>query len=456
MKKRRVRSAHQPVVVSKGTEANKRGPSRCNDQRIARAGSWLVVSALVAASFAVDPAADAAFDAPKWLLVNLSAIVATALLIWRAAFGDAVSPPWSVAQRLSLAGVIGAIILATASAITSAHGALAIRALLGGLATATLLLVGASPMVERDRRGLLVKAAVAVSGATLALSLAQYAGLQLPIAVERVGGRYPTGALLGNEGYVALLAALTAAVCVASLLSLPVHRLRTAGLVALIILSLLVIGLNRQLTSGIALLLAVAVVVALRFGRRWLAGLIVAALVGGSITAMVPLLRQVTWAAVPGADISTYQVLTTFRLGGWVAAEEMVRDAPLLGRGPGSFGAESTTRRLDAELRYGTRFLQPTGATFVRAHQDWLQLAAECGVPAALLALAAYLTVLAGLYHAYAKRGSAEALVLVAVLITAGVSSLTWFPMQIPVTAAIVLLAAGRAWQLCSVSGGTG
>jgi hypothetical protein len=129
---------------------------------------------------------------------------------------------------------------------------------------------------------LLLTVAIVVAGATLVLSLGQSAGLQLPFEAERIGGRFPTGALLGNEGYVALLAALVAAAAVAVLVdaSLPVRQI--AGLIALIILSLLVIILNRQVTGGIALLVAVSLVLAIRFRQRWLTVLVAVSLLLGA------------------------------------------------------------------------------------------------------------------------------------------------------------------------------
>jgi len=408
---------------------------------------------MLASAFAIDPAADAAFDAPKWLLINLAALAATALLCWRLAFGSAGSRPWSLLQRVVVAALASACVLAVAAAVGSEHGTMSVRALASGLATATLLFAGASQIAGQGNRRLLLTVAIVVAGATLVLSLGQSAGLQLPFEAERIGGRFPTGALLGNEGYVALLAALVAAAAVAVLVdaSLPVRQI--AGLIALIILSLLVIILNRQVTGGIALLVAVSLVLAIRFRQRWLTVLVAVSLLLGSASAMIPAVRGATWAAAPGVDATTYQRLTTFRLGGWVAAEEMIRHAPWLGHGPGSYAAESTARRLDAEIRYGMRFLQPTGATFVHAHQDWLQLAAECGLPAAVLMLVAYLALLAGLYRTYAHRRTVEPLLLIAVLVVVGVASLTWFPMQIPITAVVALLAAGRAWRLCSGDG---
>jgi hypothetical protein len=40
-----------------------------------------MVAAMLASAFAIDPAADAAFDAPKWLLINLAALAATAAVL---------------------------------------------------------------------------------------------------------------------------------------------------------------------------------------------------------------------------------------------------------------------------------------------------------------------------------------------------------------------------------------
>ncbi|MFY9550780.1 MAG: hypothetical protein WAU32_06475, partial [Thermoanaerobaculia bacterium] len=46
------------------------------------------------------------------------------------------------------------------------------------------------------------------------------------------------------------------------------------------------------------------------------------------------------------------------------------------------------------------------------------------------------------------RRRSPEAIVLAALLATGAAAALTWFPFQRPITAAPLLLAAGRSWRI--------
>ena len=90
-----------------------------------------------------------------------------------------------------------------------------------------------------------------------------------------------------------------------------------------------------------------------------------------------------------------------FAGGPWAAALEMTRERPLLGFGPGTFGAEYVPHRLAAEIRAKRRFVSPLiTSSYAEAHSDYLQVASDAGVPAALLAvgsLGCLLAAIAGL-----------------------------------------------------------
>nr|WP_281378018.1 O-antigen ligase family protein [Chiayiivirga flava] len=207
------------------------------------------------------------------------------------------------------------------------------------------------------------------------------------------------------------------------------------------------IAVNRQATSAMALGAALLVLGALRLRARRLAGAAALAVLLGATMAAVPALRAPTFGAV--ADVATYQRLTTDRLGAWAAALEMARMHPLTGVGPGRFAAQAQTHRFAAEIRLGTRLPPPSTATgFAHAHQDYLQLAAEAGWPALALALLAFAAVWAPLLRLAQSPGAVEPLLLLAVLSAGAVAALAWFPLQIPCTAVLLLLACGRAWRL--------
>jgi hypothetical protein len=126
----------------------------------------------------------------------------------------------------------------------------------------------------------------------------------------------------------------------------------------------------------------------------------------------------------------------------------------LLGFGLGTFGAEFAAQRLAAEQRHQRRFVLPREtSTFGEAHDDYLQLAAEIGLPGAAAALAAGALLLAALVRritsASDEDGARDELVLItALLVTGAVAALTWFPAQLAVTAPALLLALGRGWRI--------
>jgi O-antigen ligase len=161
----------------------------------------------------------------------------------------------------------------------------------------------------------------------------------------------------------------------------------------------------------------------------------------------LPALRAVTWEPLLGARVAQIQQATTFRLGAWAAAESMWRERPALGHGAGTYATLSLPHRLQAELRLRERLVPPPTSThFVQAHQDYLQFAAEAGIPALLALLVAFGALLSGLL---ARSGQApEARVLAGVLVAGAVAALAWFPLQVPLTAIALLLTAGRAWRL--------
>jgi O-antigen ligase len=215
------------------------------------------------------------------------------------------------------------------------------------------------------------------------------------------------------------------------------------GFVLLAGLGLLIIALNQQKTSAVGLAAALLVIVAVRWRLRWLLAAMAVLLAMGVISVLTPPLRAATWATLP---LSSYQQITTYRLGAWIAAADMAGERPLTGYGPGTFAAEAQAHRLAAELDLHERLVPPTAASFVYAHQDYLQLAAEAGIPALLLFLGA----IAALFAQLALRASAtlEQQVVLAISATGMVVALGWFPMHIPFTACVLLLGAGRAWRL--------
>jgi len=404
---------------------------------------WTVAVALCAAAWIVDPFADDAFDAPKRLCVLAGALLASVALLWH-------SPPlnwraWPASAKWILAAALAGMLCVLLAACASPHPELAWPSLRRFMVMALFAALGASHLLD-DVAGARMFAVFIIACAVNALlSLAQSSGLEL-LPVAQVGGRFNTGALLGNEGYVALTCAMLAASSIACAMNTNSRRARV-GFVLLAGLGLAVIVLNQQKTAAVGFAAALLAVAAVRWRMRWLLAGMAGLLALGSMTALVPPLRAATWDALP---LSSYQQLTTYRIGPWIAALDMASERPLIGYGPGTFAAEMQTHQFAAEIRLHERLGQPTGASFVHAHQDYLQLAAEAGIPALLLFLAAILALFTRL--ALRIPSTLEQQVLVAILGTGLVVALGWFPMHIPFTACVLLLCAGRAWRLIATS----
>ncbi len=400
--------------------------------------------ALLGSAFVLDPAADAAFDAPKRLIAMIAAVAGGIGLVWHGSKPQIGA--WSSGAKLiavaALLAWVGMLIATALSNAPNAWSTLRTIAVFGLFA-----LLGAAPALGGERRVKVLRFAALAVGVNAFISLLQFWGVKFPIPVAMVGGRFPTGALLGNEGYVAIACAIAAAAVLPIVLQPGFTRKRLPAL-GLLLLCVAVIVVNRQLTSAIALIVAAIVVIAVRLRMQpviWLgAGLLLCVLA----STLVPTLREASWGRLP-LDAEAYQERSTYRMGAWAAALEMVRARPLTGHGPGSYALRSQEYRQIAEFRYRVRLTPPnTAAAFVVSHQDYLQLAAEAGIPVLLLTLTSLTGLIVGLMRLTREGDHLEANLLLGMISAGAIAALAWFPMQIPFTAVLLLLACGRAWRL--------
>jgi putative inorganic carbon (HCO3(-)) transporter len=414
-----------------------------------------IAFALFAGCVALDPRAEAAFDAPKRLLVlaGVAAAAAARFGLWPAA-GSSSRPDRvaRIARILLLVALCGACVSALASPRRSAS----LDALRTVLLLALALPLGASRGLLEGHRRWIAAAFLAGCGANAALTLLQAADVLQPFQPEYMGGRRNLGALVGNEGQLALLLALGVLVAAAALAEATTTAAR-AGLALVLGLCLGALTLDASLTATTALAMGGALLLMLRLRRRALVPAAAGMLAMLIAVAAIPPLRARVSGAWSDARAGEWDRLLSYRLGPWAAALEMVRERPLVGWGPGSFGAEFVAHRLEAEIRYRQRFLPPFLATaYAQSHSEPLQAAAEVGAPAALLAsLAAGLVLVRTARAAWRDPGprGREAALLAALLSAGVVASLTWFPLQQFASALPLLLAAGRAWSLGSSTG---
>ena len=405
---------------------------------------------LAGTALAVDTAASAAFDAPKRLIALVgTAIAAAVAFAWRDSGGGparawrAASPLRPAALLLSGAALAGALV----SALVSPRRAVSLDAMRSIALLSLLIPLGASRSVARGRSGL--AAAFLVSCAiNAAVSILQGLDRFHPFALETVGTRQDTGAYAGNVGYLAIALALAGVLALGVLVTARglAPRVLAGGSLCLFTGALLI---NQNLTALSALLLGAALLLILRFRRK--AALPLAAALAAAVLAVAVYapLRHRALTSVNAARAGNWDALVSFRGGPWAAALEMVRERPLSGFGPGTFGAEYVPHRLSAEIRARRRFISPLlTSSYAEAHSDYLQAASDAGIPVAILASGAAACLLLAAARAAWGRRDPEAAVLLAVLVAGAWAALAWFPLQRPVTAVPLLLAAGRAWRI--------
>jgi O-antigen ligase len=415
----------------------------------------VLAAVLLCAGLLVDVRADSSFDSPKRLFmlagVVLAAIAAFGLSRWRNPLGDQkVFDRGTRLRRAVFLLLCAALAGALLSAIASPRRALSLDALRVVLLTCLLLPIGASRVLER-KKPLLVATFLGVTAVNASVSILQARGLYQPFELVTQGSRESTGAFVGNVGYLALTLALGSVAALGLFLThrRPLVRVLAAAATLLFLGALLA---NRNLTSLSALTFGSALLLFGLYGRRALApvfGFLL--LLTAAICAYRPT-RERAAQAVTDLRTRQWDVLTSYRLGPWAAAVAMASERPLVGFGPGTFEAEFVPHRLKAEIRLRQRLTNPLPtSSYAEAHCDYLQPFAETGLPAGLTALACAAVLLAGLARTARDTAAAhrtEAVLLLAFLGSGAAAALTWFPLQRPITAVPLLLAAGRAWRI--------
>lgn len=404
------------------------------------------------AALVVDRGAESSFDAPKRFIAVVATAAAAALVL---AFGD-------VARARATWRRMPAVARASAAAFAAGVAGIGLAAVLSprsgaALATArgTIVLAMAAPLAALLFDGPAMRRAMGwfsiVAAANAFVSVLQRAGIWEPFVIERVSGRTEAVGLFGNEGLLALAAALGATA--AAGLWIEERRARHATAFVLCVGGVVAAA---SLTPGLALGAGLVMLAAFHLpARRLAAGGALLAVAGLLAFSIVPQLRQRALEAQRLVAEGDYDALTSYRFGAWAAAGEMIALRPLTGYGPGTFAAEFVVHRIEAEQRWGRRLVNPVfaGGSYEEAHSDYLQVAAESGVPAALLLMAAgglAVVVLLRRARSAGGRDRHEATVMLALVAVVAVAALAWFPMQRPSTALLALMVLGRAWGVAA------
>jgi O-antigen ligase len=423
------RAAKRPAPIS---------PSHSDAARIAV--PLLIAAAILASWFAVDPRSIDSFEAPKIVLVA-TALAAAAVAAWGGHIrreGFALSRP-TLPAALLLAGLAGAAI----SALSPGRGQ-AREALLGAAPLLLAIPLGAGLAYARRRRAMAV--VFAGSGAlTGLLVMLAAAKVYSPVDVRGYSNRAGLGALVGNAGYAGIALAL-AAVALAPFAAgkgrgraaaLAAGALTLAGVFATLSLSAIVVA-----AAGIA---SFAYLAGGRRSRAALAGILALALAASA--AYAPVRRRGT-SFLRAARHGEWNAAFTARAAPWLAATEMIRAHPWVGVGVDRFRSEYVPARLAAEARIRRRLVlsgMPTNS-FAQAHNDYLDLVAAVGIPAAACLITAYALLLGAAWRR--ARGHPELAGSAATLVAGAVAAFTWFPFQIVPAALWLLLQAGNAHRL--------
>ena len=231
----------------------------------------------------------------------------------------------------------------------------------------------------------------------------------------------------------------------------------TAGV--MIGFNLLGLAFARGLTASLGL--AVCLLIWLMFHHWWILregkGLtrellifwlvLVFAVVGGLGVAYKSGVVQRVGRVVKATEKGSWTYATAGRTPVYWLTWKMIQQEPLLGRGLNTFGKNFFHFRAETEAGQSVQLLQQSGA-FREAHNEYLQVWEELGIPGLLIFLTLLFSPIAVSIHRFREGMEAEELywlgILTLGLVFVSIACLAFFPLHLSVTGAyIALLFAG-------------
>jgi O-antigen ligase len=361
----------------------------------------------------IAPAALEPFRLPKLMLAEWLAVASLLPLAWQLRAAERVrwSDPW---RQPAVRAALPLVLVATAGLALTGHPE-HVRQALADLWIGAACLAAWSAGLSGERLRRLLGALLWPGVALALLGILQFHGLQpLQFAGIRAGSRMAITSTAGNPGDLAAFLVLPCLVAQwllarggpaagAAAARPPRSADGQAGRRGWLVAALAVCAYGMALTETFAALAALLLgslifwALALRGTagvRRFAAVAAALVVLTAAVTAAVPGLRTRALVKLQGIRQGDLDVILTGRLDGWRTALWMLRQHPWAGVGQGAYRAEFAPAKI-ALVEHGSAFSTTQQQIFVNAHDEPLEVAADCGLPG-LAALAWGLWVVAG------------------------------------------------------------
>ncbi|HEX3131019.1 MAG TPA: O-antigen ligase family protein [Thermoanaerobaculia bacterium] len=399
-------------------------------------GELLVWAVMLVTPFLVM-AGKESFRLPKLMVAEWLGLASVLCLAWN--LRNVEAGPRELWRLPAVRVLLPILVIATAGIWTTGHP-LQVRDALFDLWIGAACLVGWSAGLERVRQERLLRGLLWPAALLALIGILQYHRVWEPLALvgTQWDPRLGVTSFAGNPGDFSAFLVLPFLI---GLWNLPVLRASgrwATGLAMALCLYALV--LTQTLASLAAIAAGVVVLLWLRLPRRVaLAGLAGGAVLAAVLVLAVAPLRERVVGKLRGLAAGDLNEVLTGRLDGWRAAVWMMEQHPVTGVGHGAYLPEYAPAKL-ALLDRGVEFLPgQTSPMFSNAHNEFLEVGAEWGIPG-LLALAWALWVVFGAARRLPDRGRSLAWSGLAALV---MLSLAYFPFRVAILAfpAILFLA---------------
>lgn len=381
------------------------------------------------------------FRLPKLMAAEWLGLASVLCLAWNLRSpGAGPGGAWRVWRLPAVRALVPILVIATAGIWTTAHP-LQVRDALFDLWIGAACLIGWSAGLERGRQERILRGLLWPAALLALIGILQYHRVWEPLALVGTpwDPRLGITSFAGNPGDFSAFLVLPFLIGLWLLPALPPGPGRWMTGLALV-LCLYALALTQTLASLAAIAVGAVVLLWLQLPRR----VALAGLAGGAALAVVLVLavaplRERILGKLRGLAQGDLNEVLTGRLDGWRAALWMMEQRPLTGVGHGAYLPEYAPAKL-ALLDRGVEFLPgQTTPMFSNAHNEFLEVAAEWGIPG-LLALAWALWVLFG---AARRRRERDRPLVWSGLAALFVLSLAYFPFRVAILAfpAILFLA---------------